>query len=218
MIPANKQERAQIFELANQVQALTRDAVKVIFVYYCYTVIHILVTQSVWITSADLQNHAIDRSHMIRNATESDAAALWAVRRAAIEGISTQYYSDAQRSAWVAERTVVSYMQPLREKVVLVTEVQGTVVGYAQLDPQRCEVQALYVHPMHGGQGIGTVLLHALEDRAQSLGIGELHLASSLNAVGFYTKAGYQPESNLLPESESVRMVRVLAAKDITQS
>jgi len=73
---------------------------------------------------------------MIRNATVSDAAALWAVRRAAIQGISTEHYSKAQLSAWRDERTVHSYVPPIREKVLLVAEFQGKVIG---LRPTRSE-------------------------------------------------------------------------------
>jgi len=84
-------------------------------------------------------------------------------------------------------------------------------------------VQALYVHPQYSGNGIGIALLQDLESQAQSLGILELHLESSLNAVGFYVKAGYRQytpspnESHPLPASESIAMVRILAVKDVAQ-
>ncbi len=154
---------------------------------------------------------------MIRNATASDAAALWAVRMAAIQALATNHYSAEQLSAWCAARTVASYVQPIREKVVLVAALQSVVVGYAQLDAQLCEVQALYVHPTYGGKGIGTTLLHALEERAQSLGIVELQLEASLNAAGFYVKAGYRPcmldpaQASPQPASESVTLARIWA-------
>ncbi len=150
------------------------------------------------------------RLYMIRHAIASDAAAIWAVRMAAIQSISTQYYTEAQLKAWCAERTVASYLQPIREKIVLVALFRGNVMGYAQLDPKLGEVQALYVHPKHGGRGIGTALLQALTDQAQARGIVELHLESSLNAVGFYAKAGYRQKSSPQPTRESVTMVRRL--------
>ena len=150
---------------------------------------------------------------MICNATVSDAAALWAVRRAAIQGISTEHYSKAQLNAWRDERTVHSYVPPIREKVLLVAEFQGKVIGYAQLDPKLHVVQALYVHPQYSGNGIGIALLQDLESQAQSLGILELHLESSLNAVGFYVKAGYRQKATFPPASESIHMARRLAAR-----
>lgn len=153
---------------------------------------------------------------MIRHATKSDAEAIHAVRMAAIQGIEPNHYSLQELNDWCIQRSVTSYLQPIHDQVVLVAEFDGTVVGFAQLNPKLREVQALYVHPAHARRGIGTALLNALEIYARSHGIAELYLDASLNAIEFYANAGYRAslqrhKLNQVPSSQSMRMARILA-------
>ena len=54
----------------------------------------------------------------------------------------------------------------------------------------------------HVRQGIGTMLLAAVEATAQTLGITRLSLDSSLNAVEFYASAGYSAVAEATHELE----------------
>ena len=54
------------------------------------------------------------------------------------------------------------------------------------------EVDALYVSPKCESRGTGKALLAHLEQRARECGVQELKLRSTLNAEGFYARAGYQ--------------------------
>jgi GNAT superfamily N-acetyltransferase len=74
---------------------------------------------------------------------------------------------------------------------MLVAEAQGQVVGFAQLDARQSMVVAVYVSPEFARQGIGSALLRGIEEHALSLGLSELRLQASLNAVPFYSGAGY---------------------------
>src|SRR5581483_7384911 len=42
--------------------------------------------------------------------------------------------------------------------------------GVKRLDARACEIKKMYVVPEHRGEGVARVLLHALEDKARSLG------------------------------------------------
>jgi len=59
------------------------------------------------------------------------------------------------------------------------------------LNQEIAEVEAVYVRPEAGRQGIGLKLLQQLETRGRALGLSELNLYASLNAVPFYKRAGY---------------------------
>lgn len=64
-------------------------------------------------------------------------------------------------------------------------------VGFSHIVPDVGELHAVYVHPDHARSGVGSALLAELEGYARGYGLTKLTLQSSLNAVGFYERAGY---------------------------
>jgi putative acetyltransferase len=128
---------------------------------------------------------------LIRAALPEDAEAIHEVHMAAIRGLCSSHYGAAEIDAWCGGRSPSNYLSPIREKVVLVAEVNARIRGFGQLDPKGL-IEAVYVHPDHPRQGIGMALLRALESCALRLGCKVLRLDSSLNAVGFYAAAGYR--------------------------
>lgn len=62
------------------------------------------------------------------------------------------------------------------------------------------EVRAVYVHPNHARQGVGTALLDELERRARRRGFDSLVLTASLNAVPFYEHHDYETVDELVHE------------------
>lgn len=79
----------------------------------------------------------------------------------------------------------------------LVGEERGRVVAMGALkrrDAERAEVKRMRVHPDYQGQGRGTALLHALEERARELGYRALRLDTSTAqpaALRLYRHHGY---------------------------
>jgi N-acetylglutamate synthase-like GNAT family acetyltransferase len=76
--------------------------------------------------------------------------------------------------------------------VVLIAEEGGTVVGFAQLEPESGQVEAVYVSPRHAGQGVDGRLLRALEAEAWAAGLRRVSVAATLDMVPFYANAGYR--------------------------
>ncbi|MDN2697868.1 GNAT family N-acetyltransferase [Janthinobacterium sp. SUN073] len=73
-----------------------------------------------------------------------------------------------------------------------IVAMQGeTIAGYAMLDLDKQEVDAVFVDPARAGLGIGKRLLAALELLARGRGIVRLQLSASFNAVPFYRAAGF---------------------------
>ncbi|MEG2034226.1 MAG: GNAT family N-acetyltransferase, partial [Janthinobacterium sp.] len=100
-----------------------------------------------------------------------------------------------------------------------IVAMQGeALAGYAMLDADKHEVDAVFVDPACAGLGIGKRLLAALELLARQRGIVRLHLSASLNAVPFYRGAGFvslREEAYAHPSGirlASVAMEKVLAA------
>ena len=76
------------------------------------------------------------------------------------------------------------------ERYCLVVEEEGLIVATGALD--RSEVATFFVLPTHQRRGIGTQLLHALENHARDKGISALTLDASVTGSSFYERHGYQ--------------------------
>lgn len=81
---------------------------------------------------------------------------------------------------------------------VFVAEVDGAIVGFAQIEPPtwngRAAISHLYVSPPHRGRGVGRALLDALAERARRKGARCLFVETqnvNYPAVQFYLAAGF---------------------------
>lgn len=129
----------------------------------------------------------------VRPATSDDLEAIAECHTAAIRTFGPQVYDEEQVEAWVGpEDADPDYPVDSVDHRLVVAERAGDVAGFGDLVVPDREVTAVYVHPEHVGEGVGTALLAHLEGRAREAGLEELQLLSSLNAVGFYERAGYE--------------------------
>ena len=155
----------------------------------------------------------------VRRAGIEDARAVRLVHVEAIRAFCAGHYSPAEIEAWVAPRPETHYDKAIRGKEFYVAEDGGLVVGFAVLNQDAGEVEAVYVSPRGARRGTGLSLLRTLEARALARGLTRLHLCASLNAVEFYERAGFAPgalTAHRLPggvEIACVRMTKGLAEK-----
>jgi ribosomal protein S18 acetylase RimI-like enzyme len=129
-----------------------------------------------------------------RQATPDDAAAVLAVKRAAIRELTGDHYADAQVDAWAPDDDALPSFEAAIESdrfTVLLAETDGETVGYGVLNGAAGRIDAAYVHPDHARDGIATSLVGQLETRAGMRDIDELDVVASLNAVPFYESLGY---------------------------
>lgn len=130
----------------------------------------------------------------VRPATEADRAAILRVHVTAIADIAQSGYTAAQLDAWMAFPAPESHDEELRSGHVFVAEIGGRIVGYGRFDDDTGEVEATYVLPGAQGQGVGAALLAEAEARARRRGLASMFVSASLNAVGFYQRAGFEPQ------------------------
>lgn len=128
----------------------------------------------------------------VRSAVQSDCQAIWEVHISSIRHVCAGVYSADQIEAWAVPLDPGRYREVIDKLVVVVAEEAREVVGFGQLDPARCLVQAVYVRPDRLRAGVGGALLRELENRARSLGCREMRLMSTLNAVPFYRAMGFE--------------------------
>lgn len=127
----------------------------------------------------------------LRPALPLDIAALWALRTVAVRVSCATHYEPEQIAAWTASPVPPSYVAMLADGGGIVAMHGAAIAGYAMLDAEKQEVDAVFVDPAQAGLGTGKRLLAALEQLARQRGIGRLRLSASLNAVPFYRAAGF---------------------------
>lgn len=129
----------------------------------------------------------------VREATEEDRQAVFALHVAAARRLDTDRYTDEQLRAWARkDGGPEAYPVADPDRHLVVAEREGDVLGYGELDRSEGEVIAVYVHPDHQGSGVGSALLSHLEAVAEREGFDRLHLTASLNAVEFYEARGWE--------------------------
>ena len=121
----------------------------------------------------------------------ADAALLREIFRDSIEDLTTDDYTEAQQEAWAsAADDVGEFRSKLAERLTLVATLEGSPVGFASLEGKD-KIDMLYVHPAATGQGVGAMLVDALEKLAGARGTAKLTVDASDSARGFFEKRGY---------------------------
>ena len=121
----------------------------------------------------------------------ADASVLREIFRDSIAELTDEDYTPAQQEAWASVADdEAAFGKKLANQLTLVGTMEGSPVGFASLAGQD-KIDMLYVHPAAAGQGVGVMLLDALEKLAGSRGTSKLVVEASDNARGFFEKRGY---------------------------
>jgi N-acetylglutamate synthase-like GNAT family acetyltransferase len=128
----------------------------------------------------------------LRRARFEDVSAVLRLIEGAVEHGCRDHYGPAQRRAvylTYAESLFVDVIQPFD---TIVAERDQRILGAAQLDPRAGRLRALFVTAGLQGRGLGRMLLAAVERLGRAHGLRTLEGAMSMNAVGFYRRAGFE--------------------------
>jgi len=158
----------------------------------------------------------------LRPILPTDAPLLAEIFRASIEGLTADDYSASQQEAWasMADDEAV-FAARLANALTLLGTIDGSPVGFASLaGPERIDM--LYVHPAAAGQGVGSMLIDALEKLAGSRGAARLTADVSDNAQEFFKHRGFvAKQRNTIPLGNewlaNTTMEKRLAAKERAQ-
>jgi putative acetyltransferase len=121
----------------------------------------------------------------------ADAPLLADIFRSSIADLTADDYSEAQQGAWASVADdEEAFKQRLVDRLTLVATLDGSAVGFAALQNSD-QIDMLYVHPAMAGQGVGTMLLDALERLAAARGTKRLLTDASDNARPFFERRGY---------------------------
>lgn len=128
-----------------------------------------------------------------RAGNTDDVEQLWALRGRCVRQRCSSHYPPEVIAPWAASPPPLQYARLLAQGGCVVAEEDGGgMLGFAVLDYQNNEVDALFVDPARSGQGVGQALMQqllALADPAR-----DVVLSASLNAVAFYLRQGFIAE------------------------
>ena len=120
-----------------------------------------------------------------------DAPLLREIFRDSIADLTDEDYTPAQQDAWAsAADDEAEFGKRLGSQLTLVGTLEASPVGFASL-AGKDKIDMLYVHPAATGQGVGAMLVDALEKLAGSRGAARLVVDASDSARGFFEKRGY---------------------------
>jgi putative acetyltransferase len=124
----------------------------------------------------------------------SDTPLLAEIFRASIAELTSDDYTEAQQSAWMASAgDEAAFGERLTGELTLVATIEGAAVGFAALTGGDV-IDMLYVHPAVAGRGIGAQLCDAIEKLAAARGAAKLTADASDSALGFFTRRGFVPQ------------------------
>ena len=127
----------------------------------------------------------------LRPLLPEDVPTLAEIFRESIAELTADDYSEAQQEAWAsAADDEAAFGKKLGSQLTLIATLEGSPVGFASL-AGKDKIDMLYVHPAAAGQGIGAMLIDALEKLAGSRGVAKLSVDASDTARGFFEKRGY---------------------------
>jgi putative acetyltransferase len=158
----------------------------------------------------------------IRPFLPEDVPLLAEIFRASIEELSGEDYSEAQQQAWASlADDEEAFAHRLSNGLTLLGTVDGSPVGFASLAGKE-HIDMLYIHPAATGQGVGSMLVDALEKLAAARGAGKLTAEVSDSALTFFRRRGFVPQQrNSVPIAgewlANTTMQKQLAAKDRPQ-
>ncbi len=121
----------------------------------------------------------------------ADAPLLAEIFRASIADLTGDDYSESQQEAWASVADDEdAFAARFAEQLTLLGTIDGSPAGFAALEGNE-RVDMLYVHPAAAGQGIGTLLIGALEKLAAARGAKRLIADVSDSAVEFFRRRGF---------------------------
>jgi len=149
----------------------------------------------------------------IRRFKPDDEAALFRVFFTSIHELASKDYSPEQVEAWApSDFDMAAWADQVRKNQPFVAEIDGEVVGYADVQPDGY-IDQFYVSGLHSRQGIGGRLMARIHDEAGSRGLAALTSNVSKTAEPFFALHGFQVVERRFPVRRGVMLENALMRK-----
>ncbi len=126
----------------------------------------------------------------LRFAAEAEAAAICALHIRTIREVCAKDYTAEQVEAWTGPKRPEHYVRPIREKRLVVAEVDGQLAGFSDYHANQNEICAVYVSADFQRRGVGRALFRQLVEDLKARGYADAWFDASLSSVAFYEAMG----------------------------
>ncbi|MGJ5676197.1 MAG: GNAT family N-acetyltransferase [Nostochopsis sp.] len=133
-----------------------------------------------------------------------------------VHNINIRDYTSEQVNAWAPQyMDYRRWNEHLHSKMSYVAELDGQIIGFAQLEPDG-HIDCFYCHKDFQGIGVGSKLLDTLQTQAKALGIKRVFAEVSITAKGFFEHKGFQVTNQQTVERRSVKFINYCMDKNIS--
>ncbi|WP_394392412.1 GNAT family N-acetyltransferase [Shewanella woodyi] len=123
--------------------------------------------------------------------SSSDIDELWTLKFNTIRKVNCRDYTQAQVKAWAPDRfDRESWLKRVSEMAPLIAEVDGVVVGFADLQVDGY-IDHFFCHLDYQGRGVGKTLMKALMEKGVRLGVPRYYSHVSITARPFFEHFGF---------------------------
>ena len=131
----------------------------------------------------------------VRAAAVEDVDTIYSLIYASVCELCKEHYSQEKLDSFIHNLpSKVLYYKWLTDRILVVCCDGKDIIGFGQFDPAESFIDALYIHPEHTRKGVGTQIIHYLEEVANSLKISDIKINASVNATNFYEKCGFEQQ------------------------
>ncbi|WP_299003775.1 GNAT family N-acetyltransferase [uncultured Shewanella sp.] len=128
----------------------------------------------------------------IRQYCTADAMSTWKLFYHTIHHVNSMDYSLKQVTAWAPDEFDLSVWQQKMDRIApFIAEIQGVIVGYADLQEDGY-IDHFFCHHEYQGMGVGKALMQHIFMQGQLAGIMRFYSDVSLTAKMFFHHFGFQ--------------------------
>jgi GNAT superfamily N-acetyltransferase len=113
-----------------------------------------------------------------------------------------EYYSPEIINAWQEYNSPSNLENEADNTEFIVFEEAGRIQGVGAIEG--AHIKKVYVLSVYRGKGVGRLLMENLEQIAKSNGFEGFELYSTMNALGFYKRLGYQETGPITIEKDGI--------------
>jgi putative acetyltransferase len=153
---------------------------------------------------------------IVRRATVDDAEAICDLHICSIRGLCANDYTPEQIEAWAGRKKPELYSRAMTEggeTMFVAVDEQGRIIGFAAF--KAAEIYGLYVAPEAIRRGVGSELLDAAEAAMRLSGVAVVRFRSTLTALSFYQRHGYQHGDDAISRMGGVDIPCVWMSKNL---
>lgn len=151
----------------------------------------------------------------LRRFVDGDEIALLNVFSSSVRHLASHYYTHEQIEAWASpDMDPEQWGNYMRELRLFIVEVDGEIAGYADVQLNGY-IDHFFVSGTYPRQGVGTLLMNTIHEKARQLGVCELTSNVSKAAEASFLRRGFHVVERGFPVRRGVVLQNALMRKKL---